>query len=361
LRPGKRRQRLLEEIIVTHKLAFIGFGTVGQGLAEILRDKGDTLRDTLDFGPQIVAVSDLLKGAVYHPDGLDIAKLLEVVQTTGRLDGYPDSPGLERGWDSLKTIRESNADSIVEVSYTDIKTGQPAIDHCRAAFESGKNVVMSNKGPIALAYAELSALAREKGVRWGFEGTVMSGTPALRMPLTALAGNEISEIRGIFNGTTNYILTRMEEELEYEDALKQAQELGYAETDPTADVEGYDALGKVVILANVIMNAPLTIEDVPCQGISHLTMRDIMQVKAEGKRWKLIGRIKKEGDRVAASVGPEMVPSTDPLAGIMGATNAITYECDLAGPITLVGAGAGRVETGYSLLIDLINIERGGL
>ncbi len=346
---------------MTHKLAFIGFGTVGQGLAEILRDKGDILRDSLGFEAQIVAVSDLLKGAVYHPDGLDIAKLLEVVQRTGKLDDYPDSPGLERGWDSFKTIRESNADSIVEVSYTDVNTGQPAIDHCRAAFESGKNVVMSNKGPVTFAYAELSTLAKEKDLHWSFEGTVMSGTPALRMPLTALAGNDISEVRGIFNGTTNYILTKMEEGMSYEVALKQAQELGYAEADPTADVEGYDALGKVVILANVVMNAPLTKEQVACQGISHLTLADIEQAKAEGKRWKLIGRATKEGDRVVASVGPEMVPLTDPLAGVMGATNAITYECDLAGPITLVGAGAGRVETGYSILIDLINIERGNL
>jgi homoserine dehydrogenase len=346
---------------VTHKLAFIGFGTVGQGLAEILRDKGDLLWDTLGFDAMIVAVSDLLKGAVYHPAGLDVAKLLEVVQTSGKFDDYPDTPGLERGWDSMKTIRESNADTIVEVSYTDVNTGQPAIDYCRAAFESGKNVVMSNKGPVALAYAELSALAKAKGVRWGFEGTVMSGTPALRMPLTALAGNEISEVRGIFNGTTNYILTKMEEELSYEAALKQAQELGYAEADPTADVEGYDALGKVVILANVIMNVPLTKEEVSCQGISQLTMADVAQAKAEGKRWKLIGRVKKEGDRVVASVGPEKVPLTDPLAGVMGATNAITYECDLAGPITLVGAGAGRLETGFSILIDLINIERGNL
>lgn len=346
---------------MAHKLAFIGFGTVGQGLAEILRDKGDILRESLGLEFQIVAISDLLKGAVYHPDGLDVTGLLEVVQRTGKLAEYPDSPGLERGWDSLKTIRETNADSIVEVSYTDIKTGQPAIDHCRAAFESGKNLVMSNKGPVALAYHELSALATENGVRWGFEGTVMSGTPAIRMPLTALAGNEISEVRGIFNGTTNYILTKMEEELSYEVALKQAQELGYAEADPTADVEGYDALGKVVILANVVMNAPLTKDEVSCQGISHLTLQDIAEAKAAGKRWKLIGRVKKDGGRVIASVGPEMVPMTDPLAGIMGATNAITYECDLAGPITLVGAGAGRVETGFSILIDLINIERGGV
>lgn len=346
---------------MAHKLGLIGFGTVGQGLAEVLRDKGPALRETVGFEGQIVAVSDMLKGALYHPAGLDVATLLEVVKRTGKLDDYPDTPGLQRGWDSFKTIRETNADTIVEVSYTDIKTGQPAIDHCRAAFESGKNVVMSNKGPVALAYAELSALAKEKGVRWGFEGTVMSGTPSLRMALTSLVGNDIREVRGIFNGTTNYILTRMEDELDYADALKEAQALGYAEADPTADVEGYDALGKAVILANVVMNVPLTKEQVTCKGISHLTEADIAQAKAEGKRWKLIARVKKEGDRVVASVGPEMVPLTDPLANIMGATNAITYECDLSGPITLVGAGAGRTETGFALLIDLINIDRGNV
>ena len=344
-----------------HNIALIGFGTVGQGFTEILRDKGETLRQALNVEARVVAVSDLLKGAVYHPDGLDLAALLEVVKRTGKLDDYPDSPGLVRGWDSLKTIRESGADTIVEVSYTDIKTGQPAIDHCRAAFESGKNVVMSNKGPVALAYRELAALARANKVRWGFEGTVMSGTPALRMPLAALAGNDIREVRGIFNGTTNYILTKMEEGLDYGTALKQAQELGYAEADPTADVEGYDALGKVVILANVVMNLPLTKEEVACRGISHLSLADINQARAAGKRWKLIGRVRQEGGRAAASVGPEMIPLTDPLAGVMGATNAITYECDLAGPVTLVGAGAGRVETGFAILIDLINIMRGGI
>jgi homoserine dehydrogenase len=344
-----------------HKLALIGFGTVGQGLAEILRDKGEMLRETLGFEAQIVAISDLLKGSLYHPDGLDVGQLLATVAAGGKLDGYPDGPGLHRGWDSLKTIRESNADTIVEVSYTDVKTGQPAIDHCRAAFESGKNLVMSNKGPVSLAYAELSALAQAKGVRWGFEGTVLSGTPALRMPLVALAGNDIREIRGILNGTTNYILTKMEEGLDYATALKQAQELGYAEADPTADVEGHDAAGKVIILAHVIMGVPLTKGEVACRGISQLTPADIAQARAAGKRWKLIARLQKEGGRVVASVGPEMIPLTDPLAGVMGATNAITYECDLSGPITLIGAGAGRLETGFAILIDLINIHRHNL
>jgi homoserine dehydrogenase len=342
-----------------HKLAFIGFGVVGQGFVEIIRDKKEQFKEEFGFDPTVVAVSDLMKGSLYDPNGLNIDTLLDVVQSTGRLEGYPSNPNLIRGWDSLKTIAESNADTIVEVSYTDVKTGQPAIDHCKAAFEHKKNVIMTNKGPVALAYHELSELAKQNGVRWGFEGTVMSGTPALRMPLTTLAGNEISEVRGIFNGTTNYILTKMEESMTYEDALKEAQQLGYAEADPTSDVEGYDVLYKVVILANVVMNIPLTTEDIVCQGITKLTLDDIENAKRQEKRWKLLARIVKEGDSAKAVIQPEMVPYSDPLASIMGATNAITYTCDLSGDITLVGAGAGKKETGFSLLIDLINIVRG--
>lgn len=346
---------------MTHKIALLGFGVVGQGLAEILQDKGESLRSELGFDAKIVAISDVMKGSLYHPEGLDISQVLQVVKETGKLESYPETPGLIRGWDSFKTIRESNADTIVEVTFTDVKTGQPAIDHCKAAFQSKKNVVMSNKGPVSLAYQELAELAKKNDVRWGFEGTVMSGTPALRMPVVSLAGNNISEIRGILNGTTNYILTKMEEGLNYNDALFEAQVLGYAEADPTSDVEGYDAQYKVTILANVVMNIPMKREEVECEGISHLTQQDIQWAKSEGRRWKLIAKCKKVGDKVIAKVGPEAIPLTDPLAGVLGAQNAITYDCDLAGPITLIGAGAGRKETGFSILIDLINMGRGQL
>lgn len=342
-----------------HKLAFIGFGVVGQGLAEILRDKREALKKEEAFEAEIVAISDLMKGSIYHPNGLDIDTVLNVLKETGNLENYPHSPGLVKGWDSIKTIRETNADTIIEVSYTDVKTGQPAINHCKAAFESRKNVVMTNKGPVALAYKELSQIAKENGVYWGFEGTVMSGTPALKMPIATLAGNDITEIRGILNGTTNYILTKMETEgVSYEEALKEAQLLGYAEADPTSDVEGYDARYKIVILANYVMNAPLTVSEVSCEGITAISLKDIEDAKAEGKRWKLLAKARKEGGKVSASIAPEKVDVTDPLASISGATNAITYECDLLGTVTLSGAGAGKVETGFSLLIDLININR---
>jgi homoserine dehydrogenase len=346
---------------MAHKIALIGFGTVGQGLAEILLEKGDSLRNSLGFDAQIVAISDFRKGAIYDPEGLDISKALEAVKNNGSLEDYPQTEGLIRGWDSYQTIRNCNADTIVEITYTDVKTGQPAIDHCKASFESGKNVVMSNKGPVALAYQELTELAKKHGVRWGFEGTVMSGTPALRMPLATLAGNEVTEIRGILNGTTNYILTKMEQGLTYEAALSEAQALGYAEADPTSDVEGYDAQYKITILANVVMGVTLKKEDVTCEGISHLTLEDIQFAQSRGKRWKLIASAKRVNDQVIASIKPQMIPLTDPLAGVLDATNAVTFDCDLAGPITLIGAGAGRTETGFSILIDLINIHRGQL
>ncbi|MDM5337252.1 homoserine dehydrogenase [Fictibacillus enclensis] len=344
---------------MAHKLAFIGFGTVGQGLAEILKNKKEQLKMNEQFEAEIVAISDFKKGSIYHPRGLDIETALEVLKETGNLENYPSSPGLVTGWDSLTTIRESNADTIVEVSYTDVQTGQPAIDHCRTAFMAKKNVVMTNKGPVALAYQELSQLAEKQGVHWGFEGTVMSGTPSLRMPIAALAGNEIYEIRGILNGTTNYILTKMEDEgVTYEEALKEAQALGYAEADPTSDVEGFDARYKIAILANYVMKEPLSVEEISCRGITNITRHDIETAKAQGKRWKLLAKVRKENGRVIASIAPEKVEVTDPLASIKGAVNAIAYDCDLLGTITLSGAGAGKVETGFSLLIDLINIDR---
>jgi homoserine dehydrogenase len=343
---------------MAYKLAFIGFGTVGQGLAEILRDKAQDLLVGYGFEARIVAVSDSAKGSLYHPDGLDLDALLSTAVQTGSLPAYPDAPGLIRGWDAIATIQDSNADVVVEAAWTDLVTGQPAIGHLRTAFEAGKHVVTSNKGPAALAYAELQRLAHAQGLYWGIEGTVMSGTPALRLAESALAGCRIREIRGILNGTTNFILTRMEGGDTYAAALAEAQRLGYAEADPSADVEGHDALGKLLILAAAVMGSTLRADQVACLGITQLTADDIRHARDEGKRWKLIAQLRREGDRLVASVAPQAIPLAAPLAGVTGAVNAITYVTDLLGEVTLVGPGAGRRETGFALLADLLELHR---
>ncbi|WP_101842164.1 homoserine dehydrogenase [Halobacillus sp. Marseille-P3879] len=343
---------------MTTNIAFIGFGGVGQALAEIIRDRKNSLVSSYGLDAKIVAVSDVMKGSIYHPEGLDIDELLSAVREKGSVEAYGKAPHATTGLDSIETITNTNADVIVEVTFTDVNTGEPAITHCRKAFEHGKSVVTTNKGPVALAYRELEELSRKNNAFFGFEGTVMSGTPALRMPIETLAGNQITEVRGILNGTTNYILTEMEKGQSYEESLEKAQKLGYAEADPTSDVEGYDARYKAAILSNYIMNNPISHKEVECKGISGVTLDDVQSALKEGKRWKLLARIKNEKGKVKASVMPECIENSDPLASVTGATNAIVYECDLSGPIMLTGAGAGLKETGFSLLIDLIHYQK---
>jgi homoserine dehydrogenase len=332
------------------RLLLIGFGTVGQGLAELVLEKGPELAREPGLELQVVGISDLLKGSLYNPRGVDLAGALEAARGGDKISQSADA----YDGDALRLIGDAEADMMVEATYTDIETAEPATSHIRAALKRRLHVTTTNKGPVALAYHELSALAREAGVRLLYEGTVMSGTPLLGLIRETLAGSEISEIRGILNGTTNYILTRMEEGLDYLAALAEAQELGYAEAVPDADVLGWDALAKVTILANAVFGARSKPRDFPCHGITDVTAEAIAQAKAQGRRFKLIGRVWREGDAVRAAVGPEEMDLAHPLAGVAGATNAVTLSTDTLGDVTVVGPGAGRRETGYSVLADIL-------
>ncbi len=331
-------------------IILIGFGGVGQGLAQILRDKADDLRDQHGFQARIVGVATHTHGTLYAPDGLDLDTLLRA----DRFDRYSDRHDIQRDWDALRLAREARADVLVEVSPTNLQTGQPALDYCRAAFESGKHVVLANKGPVAVAYDELQELARSSGKLLRYEATVMAGTPSIRLAMQALAGCQIERVRGILNGTTNYILTEMEGGLSYEAALELAQALGYAEADPTADVDGWDAAGKAIILAAALFGKKWTLDQMEVAGIRTITPDEVRSARAEGARWKLIATVTPDG----ASVKPERMSMDHPLASVGGATNAITYTTDLLGEVTLVGAGAGRLQTGFGILSDLLEIAQ---
>ena len=337
------------------RLGLIGFGNVGQGLAQILKESHVDYLEKYDLDFKITAISDARLGSLYDPNGLDAGKLLEQISTQGSLENHPSA---KHGWDALTLIRECNADVIVEMSYTDLKTGQPATDHLIEAITQKKHVVTTNKGPVALHYSRLDALAEANGVQIGVEGTVMSGTPTLRLAREILAAGKIRKVMGIFNGTTNYILTQMETGMSYADALTEAQKLGYAEADPTGDVEGFDAAGKVVILARLVMNEQISMEDVDRTGISKLTLEDVNTAKAAGERWKLIGSLEKVNDKLVASVKPQRLPVTHPLAGVSGATNAAHFVTDYVGEVTLIGPGAGRLPTGYAVIEDILSIYR---
>ena len=345
--------------MMQRRMVLIGCGVVGQGFLEILVKKKEMLEREFSFEPVLVGVADMVKGSVLVQDGIDIPKFLAHVKERGTVHDFPAKDAVV-GLNSLEMLEQAEADIMVEVTYTDIKTGEPATSHIKKAFERGMCVATTNKGPVALHFRELKKLAEAKNVLFRYEGVVMSGTPIFNLLEYCLAGNEIQEIKGILNGTTNFMLTKMEEEnMSYADALALAQKLGYAEADPTADVEGFDALAKVVILSNVVLGGNISPADAQERvGISGITIEDIRKAKVEGMRFKLIGSARKEHGRIVASVKPVKLPLSDPLAGVSGAVNALTFTTDLSGAVTIQGPGAGKTETGFAILIDVLNMHK---
>lgn len=341
--------------MTVYNIALIGFGGVNRALTQLIATKNELWGRDLGFRLNIVAVSDIYLGSVISPNGLD-AKML--VQANFSKGGFGQLSGGNTEADNRAVIETAPADIVVEATFTNPQNGEPAVSHCRWALKTGKHVVTTNKGPVALAALELKALAKANGVRFEYEGSVMSGTPVMRMAEKTLAGAEVTGFEGILNGTSNFVLGRMESGLDFASALEEAQQLGYAEADPTADVEGFDVRLKVVILANELLGANLTPDDVSCDGIAKLSPADIESARKANSRWKLIGSaICNTDGSVIASVAPRQIPLEHPLASINGATNAVTLSTELLGSVTIAGPGAGRIETAYALLSDIVAIH----
>ena len=337
------------------RIALIGFGVVGQSFARVLSKKRQELKHKHGIDVEVVAISGRSKGSILDEKGLDIEKLLRLFDETGTVESYPTG---KKGLNSIQTIRESKADVIIETTNTNLDTGLPGLDHIKKALSLGKHVITSNKGPPALAYNELKKIADLNNAKFMIEATVMAGTPVVNTGKSSLAGNKIHGFKGIINGTTNYILTKMEQGKDYYETLKEAQKLGYAEADPAGDVEGWDAVGKVVILANTVMGANIKPIDVEREGITEITQEIIRKAKQSNHKIKLIAQAYMDGDYVKAKVSPEKIHITDPLANVNGTMNAITYMTDGLLDVTIIGRGAGGEETAQGILSDLIAIYR---
>ncbi|SFM58059.1 homoserine dehydrogenase [Methanolobus profundi] len=328
----------------TVRVSIIGFGAVGQGVANVLIDKKKYLEDIgLEF--KVVAIADS-RTAVIDPDGVDLVSVVNRKKTEGTV-GDDKLTGLE----IIETI---DHEVVVETTPTNIVTGGAGLHNMLMAFKKGRDLVTSNKGPLAMKYGELIEAADASGSKFRFEATVGGAMPVLNLARDVLAGNTITNVEGIFNGTCNYILTRMmEEQAPYEQMLAEAQELGYAETDPTYDVEGIDTACKLVILANCVFGMNATHEDVTVTGITKITPEALMLAQNDGYVIKLIGEV--NDSRI--NVAPKLVPIDHPLA-VGGSLNVASVQTDLAGPITVTGRGAGSVETASAILSDMISIYR---
>jgi len=336
-----------------HLIALVGFGHVAKGLCKILLEKRDFLKEEYQFEFEIVAVTSRSRGTMFHPAGLSLSYLNYLT-----LNNAPFVENV-REWDAVDMIRESNATVVIELAHTNLVDAEPALKHCRTAFKTGKHVICGNKGPAAIAYSQMKALAKKRGCAFLNEATVMSGTPTLSFYRNTLQGNKLTSLKGILNGATNFILGKMESGSTFDKAVEEARELGYLEADMSADVDGHDAQAKLAILANELFDLTIELSDIETKGIASITQVHIEDARREGKRWKLIASISTGGDNITAQVKPEKLDFSDPLAQVNGSLNAITLSTDLLGDITITGPGAGGTETGYAVVSDLLTLNTG--
>ena len=337
-------------------IGLIGYGGVNRALVEIIKEQREALYQQHGLQLRICFVSDLFLGSAQDENGLDLQALLDLPREQGALTALPggsDQPHTEL------LIEQGCVDIIAEATFTNPDSGQPAISYCEQALAKGIHIVTTNKGPAALAGKRLRALAQANDCGFLFEGAVMSGTPVLNLAELTLAANPIHSFSGILNGTCNYIIEQMEQGVSQAEAITQAQSLGYAEADPTADIEGFDVMLKVAILAQQLLGLEGDKDQVERSGITELTVEDVQAALQENCRWKLIGEAVPLGDgQFDLSVGLKKLPATHPLAGITGPTNALCLDTALLGPVTISGAGAGRIETGFALLSDILRVHR---
>jgi homoserine dehydrogenase len=338
------------------RVVVCGFGRVGRSFARLLEDKRDLAARTHGLALDLVGVGEL-SGSLLAPGGLAPGKTAAFYEARGGFAGHPD---LRPGWRGLDLVAAVEADVLVETTPTDIRTGEPALGHVRAALGRGLHVVSANKGPFIRHYRELRDLAAKHGVALKLSAAAAAALPTLDVAETCLAGTEILAIEGVLNGTSNFILTRMRAGTDYAAALAEAQRLGIAEPDPTLDVEGYDTANKLALIANVCLGADLGPGDVERTGITGLGGDAVRAAAAEGRVFRLVGRATRGPDgRVRARVAPEPLAADHPLAAVDGAEKGITYTTDTMHRVTVVGGKSDPRGAAAALLKDILNIYRG--
>jgi homoserine dehydrogenase len=330
------------------RIIIVGFGVVGQSFAKLILSRAADLYNTYGVNPRVVACVDK-KGAVVCPSGIDLQKLLDIKKIKGTVVDYRSEGSKSLEYD---IVEQTDSDVLLELTSTNLQNGEPGISNIISAMRSGKHVITANKGPLALAFPSLLELANYNDVMLRFSGTVGGGTPILEFAKRCLKGDRILSFKGVLNGTTNYILTRMEEGLSFENALIDAKEKGIAEANPELDIDGYDAAAKVSIIANWVMGMKKTIHDVESTGIAGVTLERIGEARKRNNSLKLVGMTENR----KLIVGPVEVSRLDPIC-VNGTLNAVTFSSEHSGQQTIIGRGAGGMETASAVLRDLIEIK----
>ena len=334
-----------------HNLALLGFGNVGRAFVRLLDRKKGELKDNYGITFTVVGIATARHGAAIDPSGLEMVSAADLVEAGDSLEVLSRAPIR----DNFDFILRCGADILFENTPVNLATGQPAIDHLRAALERGMHIITANKGPVVHAYRELTQLAEASARKFLFESTVMDGAPIFSLFRSGLPAAHLLSFRGILNSTTNLVLTLMERGETFENAVKYAQSVGLAETDPSGDIDGWDASIKVAALVTVLMNIPLTPQQVDRDGIRKITVEMVQAARAEGKRWKLVCSAERNREGVKAKVAPELVASSSPLFSVEGSSSIVEFHTDTLSSLSIIEGNPGPETTAYGLLADFIN------
>ncbi len=342
-------------------LALIGFGNVGRAFARLLLRKREQLASEYRLDFRVTGIATGRHGQAIDPQGIDLMAALARVESGQSLGGLSTAPAPE---DILAFIRACPADALFENTPVNHQNGRPASDFLRAGLERGMFAITANKGPVVHAYRELSELAAQKGRRFLFESAVMDGAPIFSLFRGSLPAANLLGFRGILNSCTNLLLGLMEQGEPFDAAVRYAQSIGITETDPSADIDGWDAAIKVAALSTVLMGAPLKPQEIEREGLRGITPAMLADAKAAGKRWKLVCSAYREtangtNGKVAARVAPERVSTSSPLYSIEGTSSYVQFELDVLPGLGIVESNPGPETTAYGLLADLINAVRG--
>jgi homoserine dehydrogenase len=338
-----------------YRLALLGFGNVGQAFLRLLQRKKDLLMQDYGVRFTLTGIATARHGMVIDHNGINGDRALQLISSNGGLDKL-STRSLDI--DPFEFIRMCGADVLFENTPVSYSNGQPALNYLRTALGLGLHAITANKGPVVYGYQELTALALQHGCKFFFESTVMDGAPIFSLFRASLPAASLHSFYGILNSTTNLVLTRMEEGDTFDGAVAYAQSIGLTETDPSGDIDGWDATVKVSALVTVLMGIPLKPGEVERTGIRSLTPENISQARRQAKRWKLVGTAKLEGDRVTARVAPELVGTDSPLYSVNGTSSIVTFETDVLPQLSIIEGNPGPETTAYGLLADFINAAR---
>lgn len=331
-----------------YRLAFLGFGNVGKALGKLLLEKQNELRQRNQIEFTVTGIATGRRGKAINPQGIDLRAALAAADlSTLSADQPPAS--------EIDFIDQSGADALFETIPVNYASGQPALDLNRHALQRGMHVITANKGPVIHGYQELTQLAESVHKKFFFESTVMDGAPIFSLFRDALPASNLKSFRGVLNSTTNMILTLMENGQSFNDAVAYCQKIGIAETDPSGDIDGWDAAIKVALLSKVLMGADVTPADVDRTGIRAITRDQIMMAQETGKRWKLVCSAWWEDGRLLTKVAPELIDMESPLFQVDGTTSLIQFETDVLGVLSIRESDPGPHTTAYGMLADFLN------